>query len=255
MTSGQQRQVRLRLARRRTASGRVRARVREESPEPQPEPLREPEPQDAQTSWWRRVPWVTIGAVATVLGGIGSVIFTGVATYYGAETAQDQLEQSRQEAARESRSHASLVTLWVEGYSGGHTLHIMNRSPDPVNEVVANFTLQASARDGSWGEVIVFKEWLRAIPPCTELIYNPSTMRYRKDGDEKVWGLADAWRIINNQRLAFTDRYGNKWVRLQSHLLSPAEAGPWEIDTGWLGAGPPPTAKKASHCGEGGKSS
>ncbi|MFC5639492.1 hypothetical protein [Streptomyces bullii] len=192
-----------------------------------------------------------IGAVATVLGGIGSVIFTGVATYYGAETAQDQLEQSRQDADSKSRSHASLVTLWVEGYSGGHALHIMNRSPDPVNAVSAHFTLQVSARDSSSPDMIVFNEFLRDIPPCTELIYDPKTLKkYQKYDEEKVKELGDAPRWINNQRLEFTDRYGKDWVRLQSYLLSPAEAGPWHIDTGWLGIARP-TVKKAAHCGEG----
>ncbi|WP_158756562.1 hypothetical protein [Streptomyces sp. NRRL S-475] len=39
-----------------------------------------------------------VGAVAGAIAAIGGVIFTGVATYYSALVASDQLQQSRDDA-------------------------------------------------------------------------------------------------------------------------------------------------------------
>ncbi len=44
------------------------------------------------------IPWVHVGAVAGAIAAIGGVIFTGVATYYSALVASDQLQQSRDDA-------------------------------------------------------------------------------------------------------------------------------------------------------------
>ncbi|MDQ1018902.1 hypothetical protein [Streptomyces afghaniensis] len=98
MADQQHRRARLRLARRGTSPARVRPRIRDDQPtggaEPQPEA-------------GRRISWVHIGTVVGAVAAIGSLVFTGGATYYGAVVAQQQLEQARedneqrvQEAAR-----------------------------------------------------------------------------------------------------------------------------------------------------------
>lgn len=101
MGDQQQRRVRLRLARQSTAPARVRARVRDDQQSPDPE-----------TETRKRIPWVHIGTVAGAVAAIGSLTFTGVATYYGAVVAQQQLDQARGDDEKQVRDQAARVTFW-----------------------------------------------------------------------------------------------------------------------------------------------
>ncbi|MFF8618909.1 hypothetical protein [Streptomyces sp. NPDC015350] len=68
----------------------------------------------------------------TVIGGVGGLIFTGIATYYGARVSANQLQQSKEDSAKESRAQATTFSYWVEGRGEDWTLHIQNRSADPI---------------------------------------------------------------------------------------------------------------------------
>ncbi|MDT0574466.1 hypothetical protein RM704_44630, partial [Streptomyces sp. DSM 3412] len=71
-----------------------------------------------------------------VVAGIGTLMFTGVATYYGAMVSRDQLGQSREDAERKRLDQASRVGTWVEyAADGGVQLHLANPTPDPVLSV------------------------------------------------------------------------------------------------------------------------
>ncbi|WP_432040438.1 hypothetical protein, partial [Streptomyces cucumeris] len=147
MTNETQRHIRLRLARQRPAPTRVRARVRGD--QQQPEAERAPDPVPGHP-WWKRIPWVHIGTLIGALAAIGSLIFTGIATYFGARVSQDQLEQSREDSERDARSQAMRVSYWFEGdYTDAPVLHVMNRSPDPVNAVVVMYELDIYPADES----------------------------------------------------------------------------------------------------------
>jgi hypothetical protein len=105
-----------------------------------------------------------------VFAGIGSLIFTGLATYYSAAVAQDQLQQSQEGADRQARSQAERVNFWITKEIGKSVLHIVNRSPDPVGgaffeyAVLAN--LKGPAPSGGYARLIV-----GVLPPCSDTTY------------------------------------------------------------------------------------
>lgn len=73
-------------------------------------PAGEPAPERAP--WWRRVRWVHVGAVIGALAAIGGLLFTAASTYYGARVANDQLQQSQEDAEQATRGQARRVTYW-----------------------------------------------------------------------------------------------------------------------------------------------
>lgn len=186
MTNEEQRRVRLRLARRRTTPDRVRARVRQEplqpqpdtEPEPQPESRPEPEPRSARNRWWRRVaervgrwrrrvPWVHVGAVSGAITAIGSLAFTGVATYFSAVVASDQLEQSEKAADQQAKAQAVQVAAWDEAPQGEQPrVSVMNRSADPVTTVTLYFALDVHGEHGGDIDSLSYEIKLTSVPPA-----------------------------------------------------------------------------------------
>ncbi|MEU9061683.1 hypothetical protein AB0D13_23190 [Streptomyces sp. NPDC048430] len=160
-----------------------------------------------------------IGAVAA----ISSVVFTGWATYVSAKVAQDQLEQSREDNEKEERRQASRVTFWTEGSSLGSvglTVHLVNRTPDPVNRGHIHVrTPKKSATD-----VYDVTGDVPAVPPCSELVFKmadqkagiPDPASGKPRGMALTGGLPP-WKY------EFVDNNGVVWVRMERSLERGAE--------------------------------
>ncbi|MFJ6392416.1 hypothetical protein ACIQJT_32995 [Streptomyces sp. NPDC091972] len=217
----------------------------------------------------QRIPWVNIATMITVIIGIGSLAFTGIATYYGAEVSKDQLDQSREDADRETRNQAMRVTYWVDAASKHPGVHLMNRSPDPVSRVSLAFTASLSAEQG-----LVFPIWLSELPPCSELVIYKESMRYqdRVSWDRARWYspvAADVGgpKFMSSQKLpasalitgvsfvSFADRDGQDWKR-ESGVLSmdePSAVGGFTAKASpknWLGHVTQIDMKSAPLCGD-----
>jgi hypothetical protein len=121
MLTQEMRARRTRMARRRPAP--KRSHVRSRSPA-----------QRRQRSDWAK--WTAVVTAAVAAGGL---LFTGVVTYWGMRTAQDQLAQSREDQEKDVQRQASLVTSWVEQRPGGLLRVLVNRSSDPIFSVQLDY--------------------------------------------------------------------------------------------------------------------
>ncbi len=211
------RRLRVRLARQRPAPDRLRTRYR------------------ASLTWWRRIPWAHIGAVVGVVAAIGGLIFTAVATYYSAAVSKDQLQQSQEDAEQHARAQAQLVSSWVELKIGDSwALHLMNRSPDPIQDVHLS----------AWGEVATggssasghIQIPLSSLPPCTDFTFGAQQFRMLQSkkprrpedfpvpADAKTLSRRGYQRVLGWHTsplvdlIRFEDRDGRSWIRQQSSL-------------------------------------
>lgn len=249
MTDNQDRRVRLRLARRRPAPGRVRARVRDQEPTPITEPDEAPR---RQTMWERleSVPLVhgltVAGTVIAIVAGIAGLWFQAVATYWSQQTSRDQLTQSKKEGEREEREQAMKVNFWRGGETrtGDQTVHVVNRSPDPITSVFLDLMVIDADSD-------VYASFESYIPPCTEVVFSTSNMqahRYSTKGSKTV---GSKW-FVND--IVFVDRDGQTWKRTTSGLtkMRPTDArlGDRRVRAGTLRLEKDPTTKKADNCGD-----
>jgi hypothetical protein len=240
---GNSRQARRRLTRNRP-SPRVIRTVRTRASRPAPE---------GANRTWRHVDWTRIGTVAGVIAGIGTLLFTGIATYFGAMVSRNQLEQSRQDAAQKARDQAARVSTWVD-YSpdGDIQLHVMNRSPDPVSSV--DMLFEAVIGDYEHTELLVtYSLGLPDLPPCSDMVFDPGTWKYRRYRDKTetypespiaALPSADGWMRqpqpdrLDVVYLRFTDRSGKVWWRDYGKLRSgamPDSFASGDADTHGLG--------------------
>lgn len=105
--------------------------------------------------------------VSTASAGVG-LILTAIVTWFGVLTAQDQLDQSREDADKEVRQQASRVTSWaIPGKNGNRVQVIANRTLDPVLGMVFYYPIGVDTKDGSIG---VVSQRLGQIPPCTSVL-------------------------------------------------------------------------------------
>lgn len=225
MSRDAQRQVRLRLARQRTGPARVRARVRQEPPEPTPEPA--PEPEQALSRWrrtWARlgtVRWTqhitVIGMAAGALAAIAGLWFQAVATYWSQQTAKDQLNQSKEDSDRTKREQASRIGFWAvnprdDNASG--SLHVVNRSPDPVTDVSVLVAASPGPRVELWNLMI------DTMQPCSEYVYSFEKLKLTPQhevGDEvHEYSISTDGATVH--RLYFRDQDGEPWVRTEEGL-------------------------------------
>lgn len=152
--------------------------------------------------WWRRIPWVHIGAVLGAMAAVGGLVLTGIATHYGAATARDQLDQSRKEAQEESRKQAERIWSWgqwhdalcvpsseeEEGESPADTpstspceaknhIDVANRSADPVYDVWVRFAVDEHPTEGDpyleIGDMAHVPRWF--IGPATYIKFSCPT--------------------------------------------------------------------------------
>ncbi|MEJ8667527.1 hypothetical protein WKI71_00115 [Streptomyces sp. MS1.AVA.1] len=145
------------------------------------------------------------------MAAIGGVIFTGVATYYSALVADDQLQQSRQDGEREEQEQAEVVSYWLSPSfsTEGQRLHVVNRSPDPVYSLQVLLLLEMRHPSGNTAVKAGFNTETADVAPCTEKIYNFSDLQFSPFPEVSGHTLTDV-RVL---WLTFTDRAGRKWVR------------------------------------------
>ncbi|MDF3148396.1 MULTISPECIES: hypothetical protein [unclassified Streptomyces] len=164
------------------------------------------------------------------MAGIGTLLFTGIATYYGARVSQGQLQQSQEDAERDARDQAAHLAFWIgneEDLSspGGKvsSVHVMNRSPDPVTEVTVAYYVDVYEQNDKEEVVHIqrgyyFRE-LRSMPPCSEAIFETDPW-WVEELAEHPHGLLTAEIVVRH--VTFTDREGVDWVR-DSRNLAHAE--------------------------------
>ncbi|MFC8248001.1 hypothetical protein [Streptomyces chartreusis] len=122
-----------------------------------------------------------LGAVLAGVAAISGLWFQAVATFWSQEIAKDQLEQSREEDAREVRAQAEQVTFWVENQDG--SLHVANRSASriPHLEVLFFPTLRSRGLQAyGKGEVPDVEDGVAmqaALSPCTEYVWGNRSLR------------------------------------------------------------------------------
>ncbi|WP_159403718.1 hypothetical protein [Streptomyces sp. NRRL S-646] len=148
--------------------------------------------------------------VGTAIAAIGGLWAQAVATYWSQQTAKDQLNQSREDSDREKRQQAAQVTFWVEETNGTPgKIHIVNRSPDAVTQVVTAVSILKS--DGEDPPFLLQDTDLR---PCGEAVYSATGLevsRFGRNGAKPMPRLSDSmWQA---SRLYFIDRNGTPWVR------------------------------------------
>ncbi|MDX3550121.1 hypothetical protein [Streptomyces europaeiscabiei] len=182
-------------------------------------------------SWWRRIDWTQIGTVAAVIAGIGTLLFTGVSTFYGALVAQDQLKQSKldakqsaedakqlaEDAERENRSQAIRVSYWSEGHgdSGPTPFHVVNRSPDPVWGVILTLKLYYGASPDGRTLTLVLGD----MKPCSESVIESSNISWQKSESEPFRRIAPE-QELGLVSISFLDRQSVRWVRDSRGRLS-----------------------------------
>ncbi|MCX4822054.1 hypothetical protein OG883_19615 [Streptomyces sp. NBC_01142] len=163
-----------------------------------------------------RVDWARLGTVVAVVAGIGTLLFTGVATYYQALVVGDQLEQSRDDAKRDKQDQASRVSFW-EDLDGTNPdaweLHLMNRSPDPVSNLELVLSVRTRPRGEDPAVHFVNVDDLN-LAPCSEVVLTEEHLKYYVEGKlEPVDSAAGAL-------IAFVDRDAVGWVRTAERLYS-----------------------------------
>lgn len=169
-------------------------------------PIQTPARPQRDPGWWRRIPWVHIGAVLGALAAVGGLVLTGIATYWGTATARDQLDQSRKEALDESRKQAERIWSWGQWHGSfcvpsdeedspadkpsatpcdDRRIEVANRSADPVYGVWVRFWVDQDRPDDD--------VYLKTgdMGPCTEVAYRPGDL-YR-DAPHRT-GPHERWR-------------------------------------------------------------
>lgn len=199
------------------------------------------------------VPWAhgltVTGTVIAIVAGIAGLWFQAVATYWSQQTSRDQLQQSKEDSEREKREQATKVNFWREGEirTSAQTIHVVNRSPDPITSVFLDLVVMDDHPD-------VYANFESAIPPCTEMVFSTSGMqahRYFTKGSKAVGGR---WYVSD---IVFGDRDGQTWKRTVSGLTktrpTDARLGDRRVRAGMLSLGKAPTIKKAENCGDSSK--
>ncbi|WP_314414834.1 hypothetical protein [Streptomyces sp. DSM 40484] len=158
---------------------------------------------------------------------------TGIATLFDAQVASQQLDQSRKDAQRRSRSQAAHVSIWTDFGPGGESrVHLANRSPDPVSNVGMVFEAKDVEPEEYFPVDAQFGVWLPGLPPCSETIFRAKAMWYQQGSsawDDFVPPLKHRppgrkWRELTTdsslvaKKVGFVDRDGILWAREEGHL-------------------------------------
>lgn len=129
------------------------------------------------------------------------------------------VEQEKQAALEERQQQAARVSVWVDGGIPG-TLHLMNRSPDPVTQVVIRIWHQdAAALPGEKAGTgvpghVAFE--MGVLPPCTVYAI-PASIWGQQSYDDLQPG-EEAWFDSDVKGVYFRDRNGERWFRSESGL-------------------------------------
>ncbi|MFM9584249.1 hypothetical protein [Streptomyces caniscabiei] len=150
------------------------------------------------------------------------MVFSGWTGYYSVRTAQDQLDQSREDADRELRQQAVLVSTWTQadgrnaprGEPGGVTGFITNRSLDPVDQVFVGVATQRGGdpltTQTNRPKILLY---VGLLPPCSRVTISAA------DAKRALASRADVNYVISG--VSFVDVHGQRWVRVSSGPLEP----------------------------------
>ncbi|MDQ0904210.1 hypothetical protein QFZ22_000195 [Streptomyces canus] len=174
---------------------------------------------DLTTQQQRRVDWMMIATVVAAFAAAGGLIFSGWTSYYSVETARDQLAQSREEADRELRQQAVLVSAWTQqGEKEQTTGFITNRSLDPVHQVIVALSTKLEGDPRTFP--IDYKESMvlvdvGSLPPCSRVTIPAVLAKHQ---------LGPGFALDVNYTIpgvSFVDVYGKRWARPSSGPLQP----------------------------------
>lgn len=154
-------------------------------------------------------------------------MFTGVATYFSAEVARDQLEQSREAAERAKKSQARLISAWAENDANDDIIiHVLNRSRDAISDTEVRFLVKG--RVGKEAVRTAFDIAAQTMPPCSQLTLTSRALWASTRGDpakvqryvidDMSWYKSHgygrlAYDSITDVAAAFYDRDDLLWTR------------------------------------------
>ncbi|MFD7283556.1 hypothetical protein ACFV80_42845 [Streptomyces sp. NPDC059862] len=219
--------------------------MREELTRSQPEPEPEPRPEPTAQSW-RRIDWTKVGTIAAAIAGIGSLLFTGVATYYGARVSQDQLEQSRADTERASRAQAQRISYWEDRAQDStlRAVHVMNRSPDPIADIFIRMTVgQGKGKRSAHVSLHRYN-----LAPCTVMTIQAESVLWRPTRESTWSKLTDAEGPTLVSALEFWDRDGQMWHRDPATLNHEFDPDP---GAGYAKMAGVPPVQRATSCEDG----
>ncbi|MEU1852916.1 hypothetical protein ABZ499_27535 [Streptomyces sp. NPDC019990] len=156
------------------------------------------------------------------MAAIGSVIFTGIATYYGAEVAEQQLEQAQEDSEKEDREQARTFSFWTENVTRNRLqLHVQNRSPDPIPRATVYLFGVADGHVGpsAKNRAAIVLVTITGLGPCTKLTYEISPMSvpvmagHDPVSKKSLPFLVDRFWAHDAISASFIDRDGRKWTR------------------------------------------
>ncbi|MFD8391015.1 hypothetical protein ACFV2N_17895 [Streptomyces sp. NPDC059680] len=170
-------------------------------------------------------------------------MFTGVATYFSAEVARDQLQQSKEAAERAKRSQARLISIWAENDENDDIIiHVLNRSRDAISDTEVRFLVKGSV--GKEAVRTAFDISAQTMPPCSQLTLTSralwaSTRNYparvqKYVIDDMSWYNSHGYGRLAYDSVAditavFYDRDGLLWTRGEGLT----EGGAWHLPGGY----------------------
>ncbi|MFC8350029.1 hypothetical protein [Streptomyces sp. NPDC057280] len=155
--------------------------------------------------------------------GIATLAFTGWATFVQAQVAADQLDQSKEAAEEQARSQATRTAAWLDqGPDGAPRIHVANRSPDPVSQVLAVFSVEDS-HTSQGGRLVLGSGGVafESVGPCTELVVDVDFLDLKGHWNSvlKKHKLSREDLLFRHPLTSFTDSKGDSWVRSESDLM------------------------------------
>ncbi|MEU8773374.1 hypothetical protein [Streptomyces sp. NPDC048606] len=167
---------------------------------------------------WRGIDWGRFGTQFTLLLGAIGLLITGVSTFFGVEVSRDQLKQSEEKAERETTRQARLLGVWEDWGDppGMQSIHLMNRSPDPVSQVRLIVTLSNPVESK---KVLSYALVLPSVPPCTKVIWIVEPVGFK--GLERVPAAT-----MDRSILTFLGDNGSWWVKDLQGIRMGLESAP-----------------------------
>ncbi|WP_190134887.1 hypothetical protein [Streptomyces longispororuber] len=179
------------------------------------------------------------GTALAGVAAVGGIVVTGIATYYSARTAEDQLKQSQEDADETTRSQSSKVAFYsdVEDDLTSRRYYLVNRSADPISRVHVmiladvEWKKQKGAEPHRQSSQLIL--WLGSVPPCSGIVLrsrdmtvDPTAKANRRIPRGAAIHLDQYFKVDS---IYFNDSGGRRWKRTLDELtrwVQPADAYP-----------------------------
>ncbi|MEV0981964.1 hypothetical protein [Streptomyces sp. NPDC049915] len=184
-----------------------------------------------------------MGTIAGAVAAIGTLMFTGVATYFSAEVARDQLQQSREAAERAKKSQARLISVWAENDTNDDiAIHVLNRSRDAISDTEVRFLVKG--RVGKEAVRTAFDISAQTMSPCSQLTLTSRALWASTRGhpakvqqyvtNDMSWYKSHGYGRLAYENIAdvaavFYDRDGLLWTRGEGLT----DGGTWDLPGGY----------------------